>query len=248
MLASRNLDEARAAVETIIAKCPSASLEVVQIDLGSSESVARAAEEVVAQHPHVDILVNNAGLMAMPEVRTVDGFETQFGVDHLDHWALTARLMLAPRRPVCFGSAPSLQRVGACSDSKLANHHFAIVLRQHFERLGSRATSLLAHPGTSNANLQVQTVEEGGGGIIGDLSLTFVRWLGVPPVRGALSQIRAAADPRANAGRERPESSTPTADRRHPVRVRPRRDPRVTRTPLPRSWASVERRSGVPPG
>ena len=66
VMASRNLDKAHAAAATIAAAHPLASLEVLQIDLGSLESVARAAEVVVSGHRSVDILVNNAGLMAMP--------------------------------------------------------------------------------------------------------------------------------------------------------------------------------------
>lgn len=221
VMASRNLDKARAAAATIAAKHPLASLEVLQIDLGSLESVARAAEVVVSGHRSVDILVNNAGLMAMPEGRTVDGFETQFGVNHLGHWALTAQLMPAllaapsarvvtvtssahhfgrsvdPSRPDRSGRYSSWKAYG---DSKLANYHFAIGLQQHFERIGSNASSLVAHPGLSNTNLQVQTVDEGGGGFLGDLSLTLVRRLGMTAERGALSQIRAATDPSAKGG------------------------------------------------
>lgn len=221
VMASRNLDKAHVAASTIAAEHPAASLEVLQVDLGSLESVARAAEAVLAGHRSVDILINNAGLMAMPEGRTVDGFETQFGVNHLGHWALTAQLMpallAAPRARVVtvtssahhFGrsvDSSSLDRSGrysswkAYGDSKLANYHFAIGLQQHFERTGSNASSLLAHPGLSNTNLQVQTVDEGGGGFLGDLSLTLVRRLGMTPERGALSQIRAATDPSAKGG------------------------------------------------
>lgn len=221
VMASRNLDKANAAAASIVAEHPLASLEVLQIDLGSLESVARAAEAVVSGHRSVDILVNNAGLMAMPEGRTVDGFETQFGVNHLGHWALTAQLvpalLAAPRARVVtvtssahhFGRSVDPSRSArsgrysswkAYGDSKLANYHFAIGLQQHFERIGSNASSLVAHPGLSNTNLQVQTVDEGGGGFLGDLSLTLVRRLGMTAERGALSQIRAATDPSAKGG------------------------------------------------
>lgn len=221
VMASRNPDKAGVAAASIRTLHPTASLEVVQLDLGSLESVARAADEMMSRHTRIDILVNNAGLMAMPEGRTAEGFETQFGVNHLGHWALTARLMpvllAAPRARVVtvtssahhFGRSvdPSRpDRAGsynswtAYGDSKLANYHFAIGLQQHFDRIGSAASSLGAHPGLSNTNLQVQTVEDGGGGFIGDLSLTLVRRVGMTAERGALSQIRAATDPGAKGG------------------------------------------------
>ena len=88
----------------------------------------------------------------------------------------------------------------AYGDSKLANYHFALGLQRHFEQTGASAASLLAHPGLSNTNLQVQTVEEGGGGVVGDVSLALVRRIGMTAERGALSQIRAATDPGAEGG------------------------------------------------
>jgi NAD(P)-dependent dehydrogenase (short-subunit alcohol dehydrogenase family) len=261
VLASRNLDKARVAAESIIAKCPSASVEVVQIDLGSLESVARAAEEVAARHPRIDILVNNAGLMAMPEGRTVDGFETQFGVNHLGHWALTARLMplllAAPGARVVtvtssahhFGRAlrPSgevrrrgYSAWGAYGDSKLANYHFAIGLQRHFEQSGARAVSLLAHPGLSNTNLQAHTVEEGGGGVVGDFFLALVRRIGMSAEGGALSQIRAATDPRAKGG----QFFVPRWFTAGPPVVRPIVRP-GNRKAITRLWALSEQATGL---
>ena len=78
---------------------PSASLEVVPLDLGDLSSVAAAACSVLDRHERVDLLVNNAGVMAMPQRTTADGFEMQLGVNHLGHWALTAHLLPALLRP-----------------------------------------------------------------------------------------------------------------------------------------------------
>ncbi len=94
-MAARDLDKATAAKANIVTVHPGASLEIVELDLDSLDSVAVAAEQIRSAHEHVDILVNNAGLMAMPEQTTADGFEMQFGVNHLGHWALTAHLMPA---------------------------------------------------------------------------------------------------------------------------------------------------------
>ena len=69
---------------------PDASLELQPLDLASLASIREAAGKILATHPTVDVLVNNAGLMGIPERRTEDGFEMQFGVNHLGHFALTA--------------------------------------------------------------------------------------------------------------------------------------------------------------
>jgi len=95
VMAVRNLDKATEAVADIRRGAPEASLEVVALDLASQASVRAAAEQILAAHETLDILVNNAGVMGIPERRTVDGFELQFAVDHLGHWALTALLMPA---------------------------------------------------------------------------------------------------------------------------------------------------------
>ena len=72
---------------------PTAELDVVALDLGSLDSVHAAAATIVERHPRIDILVNNAGLMGLPEQATADGFEMQFGVNHLGHFVLTHRLL-----------------------------------------------------------------------------------------------------------------------------------------------------------
>lgn len=221
VVAARDAAKADAAVEQIRSTAPDASVEVVPLDLGSLASVALAAETITSGHSKVDILVNNAGLMAMPEGRTADGFETQFGVNHLGHWALTAQLMPAllaapsarvvtvtssahhfgrrvdPGNPHLRGNYGPWKGYG---QSKLANYHFALGLQRAFERNQASATSLLAHPGGANTNLQSHTVAEGGAGFLGTLSLRIVEPFGMPPAAGALPQIRAATDPTAKGG------------------------------------------------
>jgi len=180
-----------------------------------------ARDAILAAHPAVDILLNNAGLMAMPEGRTTDGFETQLGVNHLGHWALTAHLLPAVLRAEAarvvtvtstahhMGRAidpdnPHLegryQPWLAYGQAKLANYHFAIGLQQRFAAAGVRAQSLLAHPGLSNTNLQAQTVQQGGGGLAGGLSHRLATRLGMSAEEGARPQLRAATDPAARGG------------------------------------------------
>jgi NAD(P)-dependent dehydrogenase (short-subunit alcohol dehydrogenase family) len=95
VLAARDAAKTEAAEARIRVSHPSASLEVVPLDLGDLSSVAAAARSVLDRHERVDLLVNNAGVMAMPQRTTADGFELQFGVNHLGHWALTAHLLPA---------------------------------------------------------------------------------------------------------------------------------------------------------
>ena len=95
VMAVRNQQKAKDAVSDICASVPEASLELVALDLGSQASVREAAGLILREHAHVDLLVNNAGVMGIPERKTVDGYEMQFGVDHLGHWTLTALLLPA---------------------------------------------------------------------------------------------------------------------------------------------------------
>jgi NAD(P)-dependent dehydrogenase (short-subunit alcohol dehydrogenase family) len=215
VMAARNQAKAADAVASVRAVVPTASLEVVELDLGSLASVATAAERILVEHERIDILVNNAGVMAVPEGRTVDGFETQLGINHLGHWALTARLLPgllraeAARVVTVTSTAHHLGRRldadnphlqgrykpwRAYGQSKLANYHFAIGLQRQFATAGVRACSMLAHPGLSNTELQTVSVSESGGG----RSQRFFHWLaattGMSAERGAQSQIRAATD------------------------------------------------------
>ena len=104
VMAVRNQAKAADAVARIRRETPGASLELVDLDLGSLASIRAAADAIIAANDKVDILVNNAGVMATPERETADGFELQLGVNHLGHWALTThlmpRLLAAPARRV----------------------------------------------------------------------------------------------------------------------------------------------------
>src|SRR5688500_15961252 len=89
LMACRDQRKAAAARDGLLAAHPEVSVEVVALDLGSLASVARAAAQIRAAHPRLDILVNNAGVMLTPQGATTDGFESQLGINHLGHWALT---------------------------------------------------------------------------------------------------------------------------------------------------------------
>lgn len=221
VMAARNQQKAAEALAAIRGGVQHASLEVVPLDLGSQAAVREAAAQIVAGHERIDILVNNAGVMGIPERRTVDGFETQFGVDHLGHYALTALLMPALLRADAarivtvtstahhFGRAvdpanPHLhgryRPWRAYGQAKLANFHFGIGLQRRLETAGASASSLIAHPGLSNTDLQAVSVRETDGG----RSQRFFYWLagstGMTPEQGARPQLRAATDPAAKGG------------------------------------------------
>lgn len=221
VLAARNQERAKQAEESIRATAPAASLTIVKLDLGSLDAVKSAAEEILAANDSLDLLVNNAGVMGIPERRTADGFEMQLGVDHLGHFALTARLMpallRAPGARVVtvtstahhLGRAvnpanPNLEgRYGpwrAYNQAKLANFHFALGLHRLLRDAGKQAASLAAHPGLSNTELQAVSVAETDGGLSQRFFLAAARSVGMPPAEGALSQLRAATDPDAKSG------------------------------------------------
>lgn len=218
VMAARNQEKARGAFQLIKEAHPDASIEIVELDLGSLASVEKAAKTITTGHPVVDILVNNAGLMALPERRTEDGFEMQFGVNHLGHWALTSRLMpnllaadaarivnvtsmahhtlaqLDPSNPHLEGEYDPWKAYG---QSKLANYHFTLGLQRAFDEAGVSAMSLMAHPGLTNSDLQSRTVREGGPGGTWE---NIAGRIGMSVSEGALPQLRAATDPAASGG------------------------------------------------
>jgi NAD(P)-dependent dehydrogenase (short-subunit alcohol dehydrogenase family) len=221
VMAARNQEKAAAAVDDIRAGAPDASLEVVSLDLGSQASVRMAAEQILGAHDHLDLLVNNAGVMGIPERKTVDGFEMQFGVDHLGHWSLTALLLPALLRTdgarivtvtstahhmgrAVDPSNPHLDgRYGpwrAYGQAKLANFHFGLGLERELQRAGASTASLIAHPGLSNTDLQNVSVQETGGGASQRFFHVLARHAGMSPSDGALPQLRAATDPAAKGG------------------------------------------------
>ena len=159
--------------------------------------------------------------MGIPERKTADGFEMQLGVDHLGHYALTARLMPAllradaarivtvtstahhmgraidPDNPHLEGRYKPWRAYG---QAKLANYHFGLGLQRRLAQAGARAASLIAHPGLSNTELQAVSVRETGGGASQRFFLRLARATGMSPEEGARPQLRAATDPGAKGG------------------------------------------------
>ncbi len=220
VMAVRSQEKAAAAVEEIRTTAPDAALELVPLDLASQASVRAAAGQIMAAHASIDLLVNNAGVMGIPEAKTADGFEMQFGVDHLGHWSLTALLPALLRTPgsrivTVTSTAHHMGRAvnpanphlrgryrpwRAYGQAKLANFHFGLGLQRELDRAGVGTASLIAHPGLSNTDLQAVSVRETGGGASQRLFLVAARRTGMSAADGALSQLRAATDPAAKGG------------------------------------------------
>jgi NAD(P)-dependent dehydrogenase (short-subunit alcohol dehydrogenase family) len=221
-MAARDQSKAQRALEELVAGDPDASVEVVELDLASKASVESAAAAIAATHPHLHIVMNNAGVMAMPEGTTADGFETQWGINVLGHWMLTARLMpqivgTPGARVVWLSSVAQHQATRLREDpqmrgsydawrvysqTKLANRLMAMGLQDRFERAGVDAMSLVAHPGGTNSDLQHHTAAAGGGGVQGRFFAKMVPIVGMSTDAGALSQLRAATDPGADAHKQ----------------------------------------------
>ncbi len=221
VMAARDQAKAIRARDEILDAHPTASLEIVELDLGSLASVELAATQIAEAHDRIDILMCNAGVMALPQGTTVDGFDTQFGINVLGHWALVGRLLpivVATPKARIVTLSSTAQHLGRAIDpadphmrqnyapwrmygqTKLAMRHFAVGLQDQFDRAAVNAKALSAHPGLTNSDLQTTTQSHGAGGALGRFSVTWVRTTGMSTDRGALSQLRAATDPGAPGG------------------------------------------------
>ena len=175
VLACRDTGQAGAAADRIRAAVPGAAVRTLPLDLGSLASVRQAAEQLRSGYERLDLLINNAGVMVPPYGRTEDGFELQFGVNHLGHFALTGlvldRLLAAPSARVVTVSSnghrmgrldlgdPNFEhrryrRMGAYGQSKLANLLFTYELQRRLEAAGASAIAVAAHPGTAATSLE----------------------------------------------------------------------------------------------
>jgi NAD(P)-dependent dehydrogenase (short-subunit alcohol dehydrogenase family) len=175
IVASRDADRGAKAMGAIKAAHPAANVEVAQLDLASLASIRAFATQFLAGHNQLDLLVNNAGIMAAPHRRTADGFELQFGTNHLGHFALTGLVMPAFSQrlgtrvatmssnlhkggEIRFDDLQGEQhysRWGAYGQSKLANLLFALELDRRLKVAGLPMISVAAHPGYSATNLQL---------------------------------------------------------------------------------------------
>jgi NAD(P)-dependent dehydrogenase (short-subunit alcohol dehydrogenase family) len=226
VLACRSLDRGKTAAEgireTLTGDVPawasapnSGSLTVMELDLADLDSVERFADSFTDAFDDLHVLCNNAGVMAVPRGETADGFERQFGINHLGHFALTGHLLPTLRetdgdtRVVTQSSGvhengemnfDDLQRErsydkwGAYAQSKLANLLFAYELDRRLDADGASTISVGCHPGYAATNLQTRGPEESGSTLrLWGMKLANAL-LGQSATQGALPMLYAATE------------------------------------------------------
>lgn len=172
LIGCRSTQKAEQARKEILKENPDADVEIVQLDLGNLKSVKQAAAKVTKE-PQLDILINNAGIMMPPYELTEDGFESQFGVNHLGPFALTGLLLkklkqnpgarvvstssIAHKRgKINFDDINAEKRYSAVQRyamSKIANLYFAYELQRRLAAAGENTISVAAHPGIADTEL-----------------------------------------------------------------------------------------------
>ncbi len=179
LLACRDQRRGEAAIKRILSDSPGADLELVVLDLASLDSVREVAARELDKGVALDLLINNAGVMTPPQRKeTKDGFEFQFGINVLGHFALTGLLMPALERAAAFTehnprvvtiasiahkrgridfddlqSTKKYSPMKAYQQSKLADLMFSFELDRRLKAKGSRVMSVAAHPGVAETNL-----------------------------------------------------------------------------------------------
>jgi NAD(P)-dependent dehydrogenase (short-subunit alcohol dehydrogenase family) len=219
VLAGRNAEKGAQSVRRILAEAPEAKIRFEDLDLANLASIAAFAKRMGAAHSRLDILVNNAGVMTPPARRTTaDGFELQFGTNHLGHFALTAGLLpllRAANRARVTTVSSGMHRIGrinfddlqsekhyrpiaAYGQSKLANLIFAFELQSRSDVKGWGLLSNAAHPGYALTDL----IANGPGtkGLNYQLSRLLALFLAHSPAEGALPTLFAATSPYAVPG------------------------------------------------
>jgi NAD(P)-dependent dehydrogenase (short-subunit alcohol dehydrogenase family) len=210
VLAVRDVEKGKQAADRIVAQAPGADLAIQRLDLTSLDSVRAAAAELRSSYPKIDLLINNAGIMTPPKRTTRDGFELQFGVNHLGHFALTGLLLdlMLPvpgsrvvtvssmahrvRAGIRFDdlqSERSYDRVAAYGQSKLANLLFTYELQRRLAPLGG-TIAVAAHPGVAATEL-VRNLPGPVRLVLPAVMPLFTQG----PAMGALPTLRAATDP-----------------------------------------------------
>lgn len=254
VLAVRNLEKGERAARKILAQNAKADVKVMELDLADLASVARFCENFEKAYARLDILINNAGVMIPPFSKTANGFELQFGTNHLGHFALTGRLLeilFKTQGARVVNVSSGAHKLGdldfddlawerrryspwrAYGDSKLANLYFTFELDRRFRQHHSGVIATAAHPGWTATELQRHT--------------KFTEFLNgffaMDVAQGALPTLRAATE----AGLQGSEYFGPDGfleARGFPVRVEPNalsKDESIAE----RLWEESEKLTGV---
>jgi len=212
VLAVRDTEKGKQAAARIAGSAPGANVMVQPLDLTSLDSIRAAAGELRARHPRIDLLINNAGVMYPPKQTTRDGFELQFGTNHLGHFALTGLLLeqmlpVPGSRVVTVSSIGhriqarihfddlqwerSYSRVGAYGQSKLANLMFTYELQRRLAAAHAQTIAVAAHPGFAATELMRH---------LPAAAAVAAPLFSQPAAIGALATLRAATDPEVRGG------------------------------------------------
>ena len=212
VLACRDTVRGREALARLTDAVPDAKAELGSLDLASLASIKEFAD---GQRNPIHLLINNAGVMALPKRTTADGFEMQFGTNHLGHFALTGRLLarlLAAEHPRVVTVSSDVHRVGrinfddlqgekrygkwsAYGQSKLANLLFAAELGRRADLADLDLTSVAAHPGYAATNLQTTGAKMSGKKLTETVAGVGNRLFGQSDADGALPLLYAATGP-----------------------------------------------------
>lgn len=221
VMAARNREKGFAAMDRIIAEVPKADLQFMKLDLSNLELIKHFEDAFTEEYEKLDILINNAGVMAIPLRRTVQGFEMQFGTNHLGHFALTGRMInFIEKTPGArivnvsslmhkFGKInfddlnweKSYSKWAAYSQSKLANLLFTLELDRRLRKSGMQTQVMASHPGYAATNLQIR-----GGEMEGSKANVFFnklanKLIAQPASMGALPSLYAATSSHAVSGK-----------------------------------------------
>jgi len=220
VLACRSLDKAAEAAAQIARAGAPVAVETMQLDLASLASVRAFADAFRRSHSRLDVLCNNAGVMALPYRKTADGFEMQFGTNHLGHFALTGLLLdllLATPNPRVVTVSSTAHRMGrirfddlqwehgyrrwlAYAQSKLANLLFAFELQRKADAAGAKLLSVACHPGYAATNLQAAGPRMEGSSLRESMMAIGNRLFSQSAAMGALPTVYAAVAPEVHAG------------------------------------------------
>lgn len=218
IMMGRNAQKGAESIAKIQQANPKAKVSFEKIDLADLSSIKAFASRMISRAEAIDLLINNAGVMTPPKrLETADGFELQFGTNHIGHFALTAQLLpllcksLGARVVTVSSIANREGQINfddlqskasyvpgkAYSQAKLANLMFALELQRQSEKHGWGITSIAAHPGVSRTNLLITGA---GRWSAAGMARTFLPFLFQPQSQGALPTLYAATSPEAKGG------------------------------------------------
>jgi len=211
ILAVRSVPKGEKAAARLRGLHPAADVTIMHLDLADLKSVRKFTTEFKDHFNRLDLLINNAGVMIPPYSKTKDGFELQFGTNHLGHFALTALLLpllLATPHSRIVSISSIAARTGRINfknldgahrynpmtfyrQSKLANLLFAVELQHRLESAGASTISVACHPGISVTNL----LSRGSGKETGRIMKAMMSIVAQPAAKGALPTLYAATHP-----------------------------------------------------